>query len=282
MTNAFNIAIMSLFLHFASFLCSYLQVFVMIAEERRAILLNKLREDGYIQVTDLAEEFNLSSATIRRDLILLEQEGICIRKRGGAVRSAHGVTLELPYDIKQRRNTAEKNRIAKEAIKLVENGDTILLDAGSTTYQLACLLHNKERLTVVTHDLKIAVKLATNPNINLICSGGIARANVYTLQGTQVVDFIRTLRVDKSFIGADAIHPDGTISNVNIEEVPIKQAMIRAANQVILLTDSSKFGITGFAKVCDVSELDYIITDKGIPEEFLQNFRDKGVKVLVT
>jgi DeoR family transcriptional regulator of aga operon len=135
-------------------------------------------------------------------------------------------------------------------------------------------------LTVVTHDLNIAVKLAANPNINLICTGGIARANVFTLQGAQVVDFIRDLKVDKSFIGADAIHPDGTISNVNIEEVPIKQAMIKAANQVILLTDSSKFGITGFAKVCAIQDLDYIITDSNAREEFRSRCKEKQVKTI--
>ena len=253
----------------------------MIAEERRALLLNKLQEDGYIQVSALAEEFDISSATIRRDLIMLEQEGICVRKRGGAVRSTQGVTMELPYDVKQHRNTDEKNQIANAAINLVNDGDTILLDAGSTIYQLAVLLHTKERLTVVTHDLNIAHKLATNPKINLICTGGIARANVYTLQGAQVVDFIRGLRVDKSFIGADAIHADGTISNVNIEEVPIKQAMIQAAEEVILLCDSSKFGITGFAKVCGIEELDYLITDRGIPDHFRQICKQFNVKVLV-
>jgi DeoR/GlpR family transcriptional regulator of sugar metabolism len=240
----------------------------MIAEERKSLLLNKLRDNGYIQVADLANELDLSPVTIRRDLITMEKEGLCIRKRGGAVRSAQGVTVELPYEIKKNRNIDEKARIAKAALELVENGDTILLDAGSTIYSLACLLHIKERLTVVTHDLNMAVKLAANPNINLICTGGVARANVFTLQGSQVVDFIRNLRVDKSFIGADAIHADGTISNVNIEEVPIKQAMIKAADQVILLADSSKFGITGFAKVCDLTDIDFVISDSNAPEEF--------------
>jgi DeoR family transcriptional regulator of aga operon len=252
----------------------------MIAEERKALLLNKLRNDGYIDVADLAEELNLSPVTIRRDIIFLEKEGLCIRKRGGAVRSTHGVTVEVPYDIKKNRNINDKNRIAKAALELVEDGDTILMDAGSTTYSLACLLHNKERLTIVTHDLNIAVKLAANPNINLICTGGVARMNVFTLQGSQVVDFIRNLRVDKSFIGADAIHADGTISNVNIEEVPIKQAMVKAANQVILLTDSSKFGITGFAKVCDLTDVDYVITDDNAPEEFRTCCKDRQVKTI--
>ena len=254
----------------------------MIAEKRRALLISKLRDDGYVQVADIADELGISSATIRRDLILLEKEGVCIRKRGGAVRTTQGVTMELPYDVKKHRNIEEKSKIAKEALKLIENGDTIILDAGSTTYSLASLLHQKDRLTVVTNDLNISVILAANPNINLICTGGIARANVYSLQGAQVVDFIRNLRVDKSFIGADTIHADGTIGNVNIEEVPIKQAMIKAANQVILLTDSSKFGITGFAKVCDISEIDYLITDSNIPKEFIEHCADKDIQLLLT
>jgi len=253
----------------------------MLAEERRAILQNKLRENGYIQITDLAEEIGISSATIRRDLITLEKEGLCIRKRGGAARSAQGITLEVPYEIKRLRNTNEKARIAKAALNLIENGNTILLDAGSTTYALALLLHKKKNLTVVTHDINIAAKLAGNPNINLICTGGIARANVFTLQGTQVVDFIHNLKVDKSFIGADTIHKDGTISNVNIEEVPIKQAMIAAAAQVILLADASKFGKTSFAKVADIKEIDILITDRSITQELLSCCDNKDINVII-
>lgn len=253
----------------------------MLAEERRALLQEKLIDDGYIQITEIAEEFDISSATIRRDLITMEKEGICIRKRGGAIRASQGVTLEIPYEIKRHKYIEEKKRIARAAVNLIENGDTILLDAGSTTYALANLLHEKKNLTVVTHDLNIAVKLAGNPKINLICTGGVARTNVYTLQGTQVVDFIRSLKVDKSFIGADTIHDDGTIGNVNIEEVPIKQAMIKAAKQVILLTDSSKFGITGFAQVAGVDEIDVLITDKNVSEENLACCRKRDIHVII-
>ncbi|HEY59329.1 MAG TPA: DeoR/GlpR transcriptional regulator [Anaerolineae bacterium] len=250
----------------------------MLAEERRAILLNTLRENGYIQVSELAESLNISSATIRRDLTLLEKEGLCIRKRGGAIRSAQGTTLELPYEVKKHRFVEEKNRIAHEAVKLVENGDTIILDAGSTTYTLAQLLSSKQRLTVVTNDLQISVVLAANPNIYLVCTGGIARANVYTLQGAQVESFLETLRVDKTFLGADAIHEDGTIANVNIEEVAIKQAMIKAASQVVLLVDSSKFNVKGFAKVCDLEDINLIITDTNIPEKAENLLRERNTQ----
>jgi len=253
----------------------------MLAEERRALLQEKLLEDGYIQITEIADAFDISSATIRRDLITMEKEGICIRKRGGAVRASQGVTLEVPYEIKRHKNIEEKKRIARAAVDLIENGDTILLDAGSTTYALATFLHEKKNLTVVTHDLNIAVKLAGNPKINLICTGGVARTNVYSLQGTQVVDFIRGLKVDKSFIGADAIHDDGTIGNVNIEEVPIKQAMIKAAKQVILLADASKFDITGFAQVANIDEIDVLITDKNATDEDLAFCEQRDIYVIV-
>jgi len=252
----------------------------MLADERRATLINKIRENGYIEISGVAEELNTSSATIRRDLIELEKEGICIRKRGGAVRSSQNVASEIPYEIKRRRNTQAKSKIAEKALNLIENGDTILIDAGSTTYALALILHKKENLTVVTHDLNIATKLAANPKIRLICTGGIARANVFTLEGTQVVDLIRNLKVDKSFIGADAIHNDGTIGNVNIEEVPIKRAMIAAGNQVILLADSSKFEVTGFAKVADIHEIDVLITDSELSEEKFR-YWDRSVLEIV-
>lgn len=253
----------------------------MIAEERRVILLKELNDNGYVQASELANRLNLSAVTIRRDLSVLEKQGQCFRKRGGAIRSAQGVTLELTYEIKQSQRRAEKKRIAESAARFVEDGDTLILDAGSTTFALALLLMSRQRITVVTNDLQIAFKLASNPNISLICTGGTARANVFSLQGSQVESFIKNLRVDKAFLGADAIHSDHTVTNVNFEEVPIKQAMLHAANQVFLLADSTKFEKTGFVKVCDLSDADAIITDSGIPEDKLTQYKSLGLNVVV-
>ena len=254
--------------------------FPIIAVERRAILLSELNENGYIQAAELAQKLSISPITIRRDLSRLEAEGLCIRKRGGAVRSAQSVTFELPYQIKQNSYIVEKNRIAEEAVKLVKPGNTIILDAGSTTYSLAHLLSQK-RITVVTNDLQIAVKLASNPNINLVCTGGSARLNVFSLHGAQVDTFIRTLRVDITFLGADAIHTDGTVSNVNLEEALLKQAMIQAADRVILLADSSKFNKTSFAKVCNLNDLEMIITDRGISKEQQEFLESVNIHALI-
>jgi len=252
----------------------------MIAEERRAILIQELNGTGYVQVAEFAQKFDISAATIRRDLSMLENEGLCVRKRGGAVRSTHGVASELPYDAKRIRYTEEKRRIAEAAEKLVEDGNTLILDAGSTTYALALQLLHKQGITVVTNDLHIAVCLAANPNIHLICTGGSARAYVFSLQGSQVASFIKTLKVDKTFIGADAIHADGTISNVNIDEVPIKQTMIAAAKQVVLLADSSQFEKTGFVKVCDLSQVSMIITDRCISREKMEMIQSMQIPLI--
>jgi DeoR/GlpR family transcriptional regulator of sugar metabolism len=229
----------------------------------------------------LAEEFEVTTVTIRRDLDNIEADGLCIRKRGGAIRVNPGVTMEMPYDIKRHDMVNEKDRIARKALDLVEDGDTFILDAGSTTYALALLLNSRVQITVVTNDLKIAVKLAENPKINLICTGGRARTSVYSLQGELAESFIKDIKVDKTFLGADAIHMDGVISNVNIEEVAIKKAMIQAADQTILLADSSKFGKSGFVKICDLSNVDIVITDNGISDDIKEMIQAQNIKTLI-
>jgi DeoR/GlpR family transcriptional regulator of sugar metabolism len=236
----------------------------MLADERRTQILKKLNENRYVQVSDLADEFDVTTVTIRRDLDEMEVDGLCIRKRGGAIRANPGVSMEMPYDIKRHEMVNEKDRIAQEALRYVKDGDTFILDAGSTTYALAMLLNTKAPVTVVTNDLKIAAKLSENPNINAICTGGVARTSVYSLQGSLTESFIKDIKVDKTFLGADAIHPDGVISNVNIEEVAVKKAMIKASDQTILLADSSKFTKTGFYRVCDLEDIDILITDDGL------------------
>jgi len=232
-----------------------------------------LSETGYVTITELADKLGISPITIRRDLLTMEKEGICIRKRGGAVSHSQRVTMELPYTIKQVQNVEAKRRIAEAAARLVEDGDTIILDSGSTTFALAQKLASRNRLSVVTNDLQIATKLAANPNINLICTGGVARSNVFSLQGELAESCIRNLRVDMTFLGADAVHPDGGIFNVNIEEVAIKRAMINAAANVILLADSSKFEVPGFAKICELAQIDTVITEERIKPDTREMIR---------
>ncbi len=253
----------------------------MIGEERRALILKKLSENRYVQVSDLAEEFDVTTVTIRRDLDEIEAEGLCIRKRGGAIRVNPGVTMEMPYDIKRLEMVAEKERIARTALDLIDDGDTFILDAGSTTYALALLLNTKIQITVVTNDLEDRGQTGgkSEDQFDLHRWGG-KNFRFFFARGNHK-SFIRNIKVDKTFMGADAIHNDGTISNVNIEEVSIKQAMINAADQTILLADSSKFMNSGFFKVCDLSDIDLIITDDGVLENTRELIISKNTKSMI-
>ncbi len=250
----------------------------MLSEERQAILLQELQTKGYAHVNEMADRLQVTPITIRRDFAVLEQQGKCSRTRGGAVQTGQGTTPELPYEIKAQRQIPEKQRIAQAAAAHIHEGDIIILDSGSTTFQLASQLLPRRQITVVTNDLKIASLLAVNPSITLICTGGVSRANVYTLLGSQTEQFLKTIRVDKTFLGADAIHPDGVVSNVNLDEVAIKQAMLAACSQRILLADSSKFGVRGFARVCAIYDLDLVITDDSQPKDWRERLENWQVK----
>jgi DeoR family fructose operon transcriptional repressor len=253
----------------------------MIPEERRAILLQEIRKHGYLAVSTIANRLEVSSTTIRRDLEKLETAGKLTRIRGGAASKTLGTTHEPPYELKRHQATEQKRRIAQQAATLVEEGDSIILDGGSTTFELADHLQHFRDLTVVTNDLMIANRMAENPRITLICTGGVARPSFYYLLGPMVESFLHELRVDKTFLGADAIHEDGTIGNFNLDEVSIKQAMIEAASKSILLVDATKFYVTGFVKVCDLQDLDEIITDRGIPLEWFERHKTGRTKLTI-
>lgn len=253
----------------------------MLVEERRTAILKIINENYFAEVTDLAERLGVTQVTIRRDLDELEKTGLCIRKHGGATAIKSGVTNELPYVIKRQERVEEKARIAEKAISLINDNDTFILDSGSTTYALALLLHTKSRITVVTNDLMIAVHLAKNPKINLVCTGGLARPSVYSLEGSLPESVYNSMRVDLTFMGADAIHSNGRVSNVNMQEVPIKKAMLKASDMRILLADSLKFSNRGFIQICDLNDIDILITDKGISKEAFEMIKSFPVECML-
>ncbi|MEA4811033.1 MAG: DeoR/GlpR family DNA-binding transcription regulator [Anaerolineaceae bacterium] len=249
----------------------------LIPEERRSSILQELNEYGVLHIDVTSKRMGISQVTLRRDLASLESEGLCLRKRGGAVKTFASVSTELPYDIKRNQRVEEKKRIGKAASEYIVDGSTIILDSGSTTYALSLFLRTKSRLTVVTNDLQIAVKLANFSNIQTICTGGLVRSNVFSLQGNGVVDFIRGLKVDLTFLGADAIETDLTISNVTVEEVAIKKAMLKSAKKTFLLADSSKFNRSGFMKVCNLSEVDSVITDSALDKTHISLLKEANI-----
>lgn len=231
-------------------------------DQRKREILHQLYLTGYIEARQLAANLGVDASTIRRDLDALARDGHLQRTHGGA-RPLAG-TIDLPYAIRQQEHLSAKHAIALAAAQLVQDGDRILLDSGSTTYQLAVELRHRANLTIVVNDLLIAHTVADYEGVRLLVSGGELLTSTYTLVGDRAIAFIGDLRVDWTFLGADAIDLDAGITNTNTVEIGLKRMMLAVASKRIVLADSSKFGQHALVRVAEVTEVDRIITDDGL------------------
>ncbi len=246
---------------------------------RHLKLMEILRDDGYLDVSTLAARLGVSVATVRRDLADLASDGQVVRTRGGALFSDRSTSLELSLDHKHRLRLHEKRQIARVAVDLVQPGETVILDSGSTTWEIAHLLKSKGPLTVVSNGLETLWELGDTPAVTVISPPGIVRPHVLTILGTETVRFLNGLHVNWTFLGADAVDVEHGITNVNLEEVAVKQAMLNAGNRVALVADHSKFGKSVFAWVADLRQVHLVITDRGLPEEMAERIRQAGVEL---
>jgi DeoR family transcriptional regulator, aga operon transcriptional repressor len=237
---------------------------------------------GGIRVSDLAERFGVGVMTIRRDLSALEAQGLVLRTHGGVLPREESAAAEVPYQRKTSLRPDEKRRIGAAAAAMIRTGDTIILDSGSTTIQVAVHLPPAADLTVVTNDLKIMMELSGKPRVTAIGTGGILHRPVFTLNGPQTEAALRSIHVDALFLGADAVDLTAGLTNRSLHEVPVKQAMIASARHVVLVCDSSKFGRRVFASVCPVSAIHTIITDRGLDPDMVRALQDRGISVELT
>ncbi len=241
--------------------------------QRHGDILRRLYLTGYVEAKELAVALGVDSSTIRRDLDALARAGRLQRTHGGARTLAGAV--DVPYAIKQREHLGAKQAIAAAAGALVQEGDSVLLDSGSTTYQLAMELRTRRDLTIVTNDLLIGYAVADYPGVRLLVTGGEMLNSTYTLFGDRAVAFVEALRVDWTFLGVDAIDGSTGITNTNTLEIPLKRMMLAVARTRVALADSSKFGQRALVRVADVTELDRIITDDGLPDEQAALYGDR-------
>lgn len=249
-------------------------------QERQQAILSLLRSNGYQSIGDLAQHLDVSIATTRRDLTVLENSGLAVRTHGGALSLSHRSTSHEPtLDDKQRKMVDEKRSIAELAASLVSPGETVLLDSGSTTWHVAQYLKEIRPLSVVSNDLRILWDLANTPGHTLIGTSGVVRSNVFSLLGPQTVEFLSGLNVNWTFLGADALDLGRGITNVNLEEAVVKRSMIRAARRVVVVADHTKFGRTAFAEVCDLHDVEMVVTDRGLSPEVFEEMRNAGVDV---
>ncbi|MCF8612076.1 DeoR/GlpR family DNA-binding transcription regulator [Gordonia sp. HY285] len=233
----------------------------MAADDRRREILRRLQIDGYLEAAALSRDLGVDASTIRRDLDALARSGQAERTHGGA-RSTIGAPNDIPYAVKEGERRHEKIAIARAAAAEVRDGQTVVLDSGSTTFQIALELRHKHEITIITNDLRIGKYAATLPSVRLLVTGGELLGSVFTLVGERSVDFLSDYSADWAFLGADAIDPTAGITNTNTLEIPVKRAMIRAADRSIVVADSSKFGARALARVATLDEVDRIITDR--------------------
>jgi DeoR family fructose operon transcriptional repressor len=253
---------------------------IMFQIERQEKILWYINEAKKANTEQLAREFNVSKVTIRRDIDILAQKGLLFKAHGGAVSSSSAFLHEIPYSDKAVVNSAAKKAIGLTASKMIEDGDIIILDSGSTTLEIAKNI-KKNDITVLTNDIKIAMELANKPNIHVMVSGGNLTNSVYTLTGNISIDFFKKTHVNKTFLGCDAVDVEFGISNRTYEEIDIKLAMIKAADEVIMVTDNSKLNKKVFAYLCDISVINKLIINE-IDEQNSKVFTEKGVELITT
>ena len=251
----------------------------MLSEDRHARITAMLRERGFVTVTQLCDMLGVSEATVRRDLDALARDGHIRRVRGGAG-DVRGTVRPEP-DVRSFADVAlsasgAKRAIARQAALLVDDGDVIALDSG-TTVAAMCPFLMRRCLTVVTASLAVVNALAPAQGIDLVVVGGVLRPNYRSMVGSLGEQMLAQIKVDKAFLGVAGIAADGSIMDTTPSEVPMKQAIIRAARQVIVCADAEKFPGGGFLRVCALGAADALITDGDA--EFPEDIEVEVIKV---
>ena len=258
-----------------------------LSQHRRAQIADLIRAQDSVRVDELADRFGVSQVTIRNDLGRLERDGHLIRDHGGAIpannhrEKASAISSLLAMQARSSLQIDEKRRIGAAAAGLVEAGDTIIMDAGTTVVEMARSLKNISPLTVVTNALNVALHIDTQTDANLILLGGALNRESTSTLGPMAETVLADLVVSKLFLGAQAWNMEDGLTDTTMEIAQVKRAMIRAAKQVILLADSSKFGSAGFIKVAPLSEVHTVVTDAGLSSEARGLLEKAGIEVVI-
>jgi DeoR family fructose operon transcriptional repressor len=246
----------------------------MLVGERRRWIVEVLSSHQRVQVDELAARFGVSESTIRRDLQLLSERGMLERTHGGALRPSR---FEPSFGEKETESRLEKMAIAREAARLVQQGQTVFLDAGTTTLELARVLPSRLDITVATNSVPIAAELADR--VRLILTGGTVKASTLALTGPMAERSIEQMHVDIAFVGMNGVSAAAGFTTPTLEEAATKAKMITAARMAVVLADGTKFGVVTFARVAGLDEVDLVITDERAPASEVELLRGAGVEV---
>ena len=249
-------------------------------EQRRKYILDQIVKDGFVKVSDLAESLGVTQTTIRKDLNYLESQGVLQRAHGSAIPPSQQM-MDLNLSAKKLINFEAKQKIAEKAASLIKSDDSILVASGSTISLFAEALKPKGRLNVVSISVNISAHLGDIPGITVMQVGGILYGNTLSVLGAEARKTIENLYCSKVFFGVDGIDLDYGLTCGTGEEASITQKMMQSSQTKIVLSDSSKVGQRGFARICEVGDIDILITDSGMPLETRQRIENMGVKLII-
>jgi len=252
------------------------------AKERRALILRLLEKQPEVVVTELARSLNTSEVTIRKDLTTLQDRGLILRTRGGAIRKpTENLSEDTAIGQKRMFNFREKERIGEAAARLIKDGDYIMLDSGTTTMEIAKNLDRFTNLTILTNAMNIAEELMKYERFTVITLGGHVRINSHSTVGPLAIAALRNFSDYKLFLGVDSFSLEDGISTPNLEEALLNQQMISQAGKTYAVFDSSKFNKRSYVRIASLNEIDAVITDRGIPTGISAQLKEAGVKLIL-
>jgi len=253
----------------------------LLSEERRRKILDLLAEQGRVTVDGLANSFCVSAVTVRADLEELGGKGLLVRSHGGAILPL-SPKQDYPLQLKKTLHHAEKVRIGRAAAQLVQPRQTVIIDGGTTTAEVArALKRASQAVTVITHALNIALELADSPDISLIVIGGIFRHISKSFVGPPAERMMSDLHADHFFLAVDGLDPETGPSTPDVLEAQLNAQMIRAAREVSVIADATKFGRRSLSLIGDIRSIHRVITDSDVNEEMVCQLRKMGIDVVV-
>ncbi len=245
--------------------------------ERRQVILERLQADGRVVAAELSQALDVSIDTVRRDLRELADGGLVRRVHGGALPAVAGAR---PYEVRAGQATAAKEAIARRTQALLHDDQVIVLDAGTTTLEVARHLRPELRATVITNSPAIAVALADHPNVEVAMLGGVLAKQPRALVGAATVDGLRSIRADVLVLGVCSLHPEIGITVLELEESYVKRAMVECAAEVVAVSAADKLGSAGPYVVAPIDELTHLVIDGALDDHDLEPYRQRGIEVL--
>lgn len=251
----------------------------MLAIERRNEILAILQAEHKVVVNDLSQRYQVTEETIRRDLEKLENEGLAKKTYGGAVLN-ESFNIDLPYTVRKKANVDSKQQIASLIVSMIEDGDHIMLDASSTALFVAKRMKDKKNMTVITNSVEILLELSDRIGWKILSTGGRLKEGGLALVGYQAERMISTFHVDYAIFSCKGIDVEHGLTDANESDAQIKKMVSKAAKKKILAVDHSKFDKISFTQVCELSEIDMVVTDEEPDERWKQIFAEAGIEVV--